>query len=355
VTASRLPEVIPVRRGDELDWDRLAAYLRANLDGLAPLDSVRQFRNGSANLTYLLEFGDRRLVVRRPPFGDLAIGAHDMSREHRALSRLWRHYPRAPRAYLLCQDHAIVGSDFLVLEYREGIVVWSSVPPTLARSSDAARRIAFAVVDALAELHLLDPETVGVCDLGRPAGFVDRQLAGWRNRWRATSKAATMTLVDEVAEALAATRPETVRNAILHNDFKIDNCQFRPDDPDRVISVFDWDMATVGDPMVDLGILLNYWPDPSDRPDDGPVHPAGLQAMGLPARSEVVERYAAVTGADVSLAGWYEAFGCWKTAIVIAQLHDRYLRGDSHDDRQAAKVDYLLPLARRARSILARL
>ena len=347
------PERIPVPDGAPLDWDRLAGYLRSNLDGLGPLEAVWQFPNGSANLTYLLEFAGQRLVVRRPPFGDLAIGAHDMKREYRVLSRLWPHYDRAPRAYLFCTDHTVAGSDFVVMEYRAGEVVWGSVPPSMTGHPAAARRIGFAVVDALAELHLLAPERAGVADLGRPAGFVDRQLAGWLRRWRAVSPEPGPDLVAEVGAELAATRPQSTRTAIVHNDFKIDNCQFDPADPDRASSVFDWDMATLGDPLVDVGILLNYWPDPSDGPDDRPLHPAGQERMGLPSRAEVARRYAAQTGADLSGIAWYEAFGCWKTAIVIAQLHHRYRTGHSQDERQAAKAARILPLARRAWSILA--
>ena len=355
------PEYGPVRPGDELDWDRLARYLQSNLDGLGGLVAVRQFPNGSANLTYLLEFAGRRLVIRRPPFGQIAVGAHDMKREFRALSRLWRHYDRAPRAYLLCEDPSVGGADFLVIEYREGQVVWGSVPPSMAGHRDVSRRIGFAVVDALAELHLLDPERAGVADLGRPDGFVDRQLRGWRQRWQAVAPALLANagtgpgqdVVADVGAQLAATKPPTMRTAVLHNDFKIDNCQFDPASPDRVHSVFDWDMATIGDPLVDLGTLLNYWPDPSDDPDNRPSHPVGQEEMGLPARAEVIARYAAATGADVASLGWYEAFGCWKTAIVIAQLHHRYLQGNSHDQRQGLKGDRIIPLARRARAILA--
>lgn len=369
----------PVRPGDELAFDRLADYLHASIDGLGPLVSVHQFLTGAANLTYLLEFADRRLVIRRPPFGEIAVGAHDMKREYRALSRLWRSYDRAPRAYLLCDDHSIVGSDFLVIEYRPGVVVWGNVPPTMAGQADAGRRIGFAVVDALADLHLLDPQRAGVADLGRPDGFVDRQLRGWQARWAAVAEPLLAHLAeaaprqaqgvtagdaagedgtggtDLVAEAgarLAATRPETVRTSVLHNDFKIDNCQFDPASPDRVQSVFDWDMATIGDPLVDLGTMLNYWPDPSDVPDSRPSYPDGQQDMGLPTRAEVSERYAQATGADLSAVGWYEAFGCWKTAIVVAQLYHRYLMGNSHDLRQGLKGDRIMPLAHRALTIL---
>lgn len=351
----------PVRPGDELDWDRLAGYLQQNIDGLGSLTNVHQFLHGAANLTYLLEFTHRRLVVRRPPFGDIAIGAHDMKREYRALSRLWRSYALAPRAYLLCEDHSIAGADFLVIEYRPGVVVWGSVPSSMLGHRDAARRIGFAVVDALAELHQLDPQQAGVGDLGRPDGFVDRQLSGWRARWAAVAEPFLaqlpdsergMDLVADIGARLTATKPATVRTSVLHNDFKIDNCQFDPASPDRVQSVFDWDMATIGDPLVDLGTMLNYWPDPSDDPDNRPSHPEGQQNMGLPTRAEVTSRYARKTGADVADVGWYEAFGCWKTAIVVAQLYYRYLQGDSHDLRQGLKGDRILPLARRAEVIL---
>ncbi len=367
------PEYGPVRPGDELAFDRLAHYLQKHMDGLGPLVAAHQFLTGAANLTYLLEFAGRRLVIRRPPFGVIAVGAHDMKREYRTLSRLWRSYDRAPRAYLLCDDQSIVGSDFLVIEYRPGVVVWGSVPPTMAGQQDAGRRIGFAVVDALADLHLLNPEQAGVADLGRPEGFVDRQVSGWQARWAAvaeplladlahtagrpadgpgTDAAEGADLVAEAGARLAATRPETVRTSVLHNDFKIDNCQFDPANPDRVRSVFDWDMATIGDPLVDLGIMLNYWPDPADDPDDRPSYPDGQQDMGLPTRAEVRERYAAATGADLSAVSWYEAFGCWKTAIVVAQLYHRYLMGNSHDLRQGLKGDRITPLARRALTIL---
>jgi len=360
VTADYPPEYGPVRPGDELDWDRLASYLRSNMDGLGELVAARQFPNGAANLTYLLEFAGRRLVIRRPPFGELAVGAHDMKREFRALSRLWRSYDRAPRAYLLCEDHTVAGADFLVIEYRKGQVVWGSVPPSMAGLEDVARRIGFAVVDALADLHMLDPGAAGVADLGRPDGFVDRQLGGWQRRWQAVAPALLSGLrmqpntdvVALVGAELAATKPATTRTSVLHNDFKIDNCQFDPANPDRVHSVFDWDMATIGDPLIDLGTMLNYWPDPSDDPDNRPSHPVGQESMGLPTRAEVVARYAAKTGADVGSVSWYEAFGSWKTAIVIAQLYHRYQQGDSHDERQGMKGDRITQLARRAQAIL---
>src|SRR5918994_598535 len=176
-------EVAAVRPGEELDWASLESYLRAQLPELDGRFEVLQFPNGSANLTYLVSFGDRKLVVRRPPFGQIAPGAHDMRREFRAVDALSKYYDRAPRGYLFCDDHGVIGSDFLVVEYRSGVVVWDHVPASMSHHNDAARRIGFAVVDALADLHLLDPDEVGLGDLGRPSGFVERQVAGWRKRW----------------------------------------------------------------------------------------------------------------------------------------------------------------------------
>lgn len=350
-----LRETAPVRPGEELDWESLVEYLRSHIDGLEGDWKVAQFPHGGANLTYLVAFGDRRLVVRRPPFGKIAPGAHDMRREFKTLSRLWEAFDRAPRAYAFSDDHSIIGSDFLVVEYRSGEIVRGLMPTALAVHPDVGRRIGFAVVDALADLHLVDPGAVGLTDLGRPEGFVARQIRNWMKRWELTSANAPEPLVDEVGAMLATRVPESPAVSILHNDYKLDNCQFDPADPDRVRSVFDWDMATLGDPMVDLGTLMNYWPDPSDTPDDMPIIHEGMASFGLPARAEAVERYVARCGANVDDLPWYEAFACWKTAVVLQQLYSRYQSGESQDARLVRRGNEVPAQARRARRILAEL
>jgi aminoglycoside phosphotransferase (APT) family kinase protein len=316
-----------------------------------PLD-VLQFPNGAANLTYLLRVGVHELVLRRPPFGRLAPGAHDMKREYRVLSRLWRHFDRAPRAYLFCDDPAVLGADFFVMERRRGEVVRAVLPASMRTHRDAARRVAFALVSAMAELHALDPGACGLADLGKPDGFVERQLAGWARRWELAKPAGAPPLMEELHQRLAARRPAMSRASIVHNDLKLDNCQFDPADPDRVASIFDWDMTTLGDPLVDLGTLLNYWPDPGD-PEWGhrTSHP-GLARLGLPSRAEIVARYAAETGADVTAARWWEAFALWKTVVVVQQLHVRWARGESADPRMARIADRVPLLARAARAVL---
>lgn len=348
------PELAPVRPGEELDWARLDAYLRARLPQLDGEFSVMQFPNGSANLTYLVRIGDTSLVVRRPPFGLLAPRAHDMLREHRVLTALHGVYDRAPASPVFCDDHDVIGADFLVVEYRPGVVVWGAVPPEMSHDEDVGRRIGLAVVDAIADLHLVDPTSPGIAELGRPEGFLERQVTGWTKRWQLVTPGVGAELMDELAGRLAATLPVSQRVSVLHLDPKLDNCQFDPADPDRVRSVFDWDMATLGDPLVDLGMLLGYWPDPSDTPDEHALVVPGQESMGLPTRAEVVARYSDRCSTDLDALPWYEAFASWRTAVVVQQLHHRYLRGETKDERMATRGDLVPSLARRATSILDR-
>jgi aminoglycoside phosphotransferase (APT) family kinase protein len=352
VTAAPPAETAPVRPGEELDWAALEAHLRANLPELDGDFAALQFPNGSANLTYLLRFGATELVLRRPPFGTVAPGAHDMKREYRVLSKLWQIFDRAPRAYLFCDDHSVIGSDFVVMERRVGEVVRNDVPPSMAGYDDIGRRLSFALVDAMADLHLLDPADADLTTLGRPDGFVERQVSGWHTRWDLVRPDHGPPEMDDVPGRLAASQPAPTRVSFVHNDLKLDNCQFDPQDPDRVQSIFDWDMTTLGEPMIDLGTLLNYWPDPSDPPDAGRVSHQGLLAMGLPTRAEIVARYTERTGIDTSAARWYEAFAQWKTGVVIQQLHRRWEKGESTDPRMATIADRLPLLATTASRLL---
>lgn len=351
-----LPELDAVRHGEGLDWGRIEAHLRSNLPGDLDLDgdfAVLQFPNGNANLTYMIQFGDTELVLRRPPFGTLAPGAHDMKREHKVLSVLWRIFDKGPRAYLFCDDHDVAGSDFFVMERRRGEVIRGVIPESMRRHHDVGHRIGLALVDAMAEFHLLNPDDVGLSDLGRPDGFVARQIGGWKKRWDLVADPQFDAAMGDLHQRLERSMPEAQRVSFVHNDLKLDNCMFDPADPDRVTAFFDWDMTTLGDPLVDLGTLLNYWPDPSDPEESGRVSHDGMDKMGLPTRAEVAERYGQQTGLDVSAANWYDAFAQWKTATVIQQLHHRWVVGDSTDERMETIADRLPLLLGNADQLLA--
>lgn len=334
-----LPEVQAVRAGEALDWSGIEGYLRKHLPADIDLGGefeVLQFPNGSANLTYMLRFGATELVFRRPPFGTLAPGAHDMQREYRVLSRLWQSFERAPRAYHFCDDPEVAGADFFVMERRRGEVIRGVIPESMRHHDDVGRRIGFALIDAMAEFHLVDTQANGLDQLGKPEGFVDRQLAGWKKRWDLVADAQHDAQMQSLHKRLLAQQPSSQRVSLVHNDLKLDNCMFDPADPDHVIAFFDWDMTTLGDPLIDLGTLLNYWPDPKDSAEQLRGHD-GMQLMGLPTREEVIERYGQRTGLDVSKANWFEAFGLWKTATVVQQLHNRWKAGESTDERMGAK------------------
>jgi aminoglycoside phosphotransferase (APT) family kinase protein len=348
----RSEELVEVRQHAALDWGKVERYLRRQLEHLDGPFDVRQFPNGSANLTYRLQFGDTYLVLRRPPSGKLAPGSHDMRREFTTLSQLWRCYDRAPRAFLFCDDHQVAGADFFVMEYRAGVVMWETLPESMAALPNAGRRMGFAVVDALAELHAVVP---GDCNLerpGRPRGFVRRQLDGWARRWELVSSETLDARMRRVSSLLEQRCPESSQVAIVHNDFKVNNCQFQGGEPDIVRSVFDWDMATLGDPLIDLGTLVNYWPDPLDTPGDRGIYVDGFERQGLPTHGEVIERYRACTGFDTSELSWYVAFGAYRTAVALQQLHARYLRGETSDERMSTRGERVGELALRAERLL---
>lgn len=327
-------ELIAVRADERLDEAALARWLRGEgllADGEAL--SVRQFAGGKANLTYLLELGGRPLVLRRPPLGPVAPGAHDMVREHQVLSRLHAGFAKVPRALALCTDPAVLGAPFFVMDYRPGVVVRERLPATFASDDGAPAAMAGALVDTLAELHAVDPAAVGLSGLGQPDGFMARQVAGWYRRWQAAAEA-PLPAMDALHDWLVARVPVPQRVALVHNDYKLDNVVLAAEDPGRVVAVLDWDMCTLGDPLSDLGALLTYWTGPED--------PAPFRAMatmpvdaGFPDRTALVARYAQRTGLDLSGIAWYHVLGLFRLAVILAQIHVRWRRGQTSDARFA--------------------
>lgn len=353
MTANPTPaETIPMRPDEQLDMRRLGDYLAGNLPGSDQTLAVRQFGGGAANLTYLLDYGAQQYVLRRPPLGPVAASAHDMGREYRVLSVLHQAYPYAPRAFLFCDDLSVIGAPFFVMERRQGVVVRRTMPEAYAAMPNAARRMSEALVDALAAFHAVDYDALGLGGLGKPTGFIDRQIEGWYRRWHA-AKTADLPDMDAVYAWLKANQPANTRVSLVHNDYKLDNVMLAAGDPGRVVAVFDWDMCTLGDPLADLGALLTYWTEPSDPPYLQATAMMPLGEPGFLSRAELVARYAAKSGRAVEAIDFYHALGLFRLTVIVAQIYIRYARGQTQDSRFAA-MEFMIPaLARRARELAA--
>lgn len=317
-----------VRTGEELNAGALTAYLQGKLEGAENL-AIEQFPGGHSNLTYLLRTPAREYVLRRGPLGPVAPKAHDMAREYTVLQAVHPFFRPAPQVFHLCQDPAVIGAVFFIMERRHGIVVRDKVPPELAAFPDYPRRASVGFIDCLVELHSIDIQKHGLVSLGKPSGFLERQVHGWFERWN-RAKIEENPLMDRVIGWLTERLPASPTPTLVHNDFKLDNVMLDLKDPGRLEAVLDWEMATVGDPLVDLGLILCYWAQPSD--------PGGTKASitaqpGWFTRDQLIGRYADETGRDMSLINYYEVFALFKLAVVLQQIYVRFYRGQTTDER----------------------
>ncbi|EXG80227.1 phosphotransferase family protein [Cryptosporangium arvum] len=312
-----------VRSEDAFDVGTVHEWLAGRVDGLDAPPEVRQFSGGASNLTYLLRYPDRELILRRPPAGRKASSAHDMSREYRVQKHLKPVFRYVPEMVAFCDDHDVLGADFYVMERIVGTIPRKDFPPEVQLDPVQARTLAFTVVDTLVELHDVDPAAAGLSDLGRGAGYVERQVRGWSDRYR---KARTWNVpkAESVMAWLDEHRPDDVKSCLIHNDYRLDNVVLAPDDPLRVVGVLDWEMATIGDPLMDLGGALAYWiqsDDPylSQRARRQPTH-----LPGMPTRREVVEYYCDRAGLSSANWAFYEVFGLFRLAAIAQQIYYRY-------------------------------
>jgi aminoglycoside phosphotransferase (APT) family kinase protein len=328
------PELIVPRDDEQLSLERLEPWLREHLEGAEGELSLAQFRGGRANLTYLLRFGASEYVLRRPPLGPIAQGAHDMGREHRVLSRLWRHFELAPRCYLHCTDETVIGAQFQIMERREGQVIRRKIPATYASDPQCLRGIADMLIDVLVALHSVDREQADLASLGHAPGFVERQLEGWAKRWYAATDEDNSDM-DRLLQWLRAHLPTSAHVALLHNDFKLDNVLLDAGNPCRAVAILDWDMCTSGDPMMDLGYLMNQWVETGDDREDIAMSTLPSHIAGFPDRAYAIERYASATGIDVAAIDWYHSFAAMKFAAVVQQIYIRFARGQTLDSRFA--------------------
>ena len=346
-----------VREEDAFDAAVVAEWLRGHATdptGLEGTPELRQYAGGASNLTYLLRYPTRDLILRRPPRGAKAKSAHDMGREFTIQSKLAPVFPYVPPMVAFCQDEAVIGSEFYVMERLEGTILRADLPPGMSLSADEARTLCTNFLDVLVELHGVDAEAAGLGDLGKGHGYVGRQVAGWSDRFR---RARTDNVGDyeDVMSWLDERQPDDVATCVIHNDFRLDNVVLDPDDALRVRGVLDWEMATLGDPLMDLGGAMAYWIQADDDDHFQLFRRQPSHLPGMLTRRQVVDYYAARTGLSVTPEQWafYEVFGLFRLAVIAQQIYYRYHHGQTTNEAYAEFLPVVQYLEQRCRRLVA--
>jgi aminoglycoside phosphotransferase (APT) family kinase protein len=323
-----------IRSGEELNLATLEPYLRNHFPGAASALEVRQFPAGHSNLTYSLQLGAKEFVLRRPPFGSKVKSAHDMSREFRVLSKLHSVYSPAPEVLLYCEDDSIIGAPFYVMRPVHGIIVRRQLPQGLDFSAEKARRLSESFIDNLVRLHCVDYAAAGLGDLGKPEGYLARQVRGWTERYYG-SKTHDYPEVEKICAWMQQQLPTTRSVSLIHNDYKYDNVVLDPNDITKIVGVLDWEMCTIGDSLTDLGTALAYWVDKTDPEEIQQNRWGPTTEEGSFTRAEIVQHYAQKTGCDASRIAFYLTFARFKLAVIVQQIYYRYHQGLTKDARFA--------------------
>ena len=340
----------PVRAGEELDTIALDGYLKQHIPGLSGSLELTQFPGGASNLTYQLKYGERELVLRRPPLGTKAKSAHDMGRECRVMSALHGHYP-VPEVLVFCQNDSVMGCDFYVMEKVTGIIPRKEMPAGLELTEEQTRSLCGNVLEKLLALHNLDYKTLGLEHLGKGEGYVRRQVEGWSHRYR---KARTPDVPDfeDVMAWLDKHQPADVKTCLIHNDFRLDNVILNPEDPEQVIGVLDWEMCTLGDPLMDLGSALAYWIQADDDLLSQALRIQPSHLPGMMTRDQIIEWYCDHAGLEVRNFDFYLVYGLFRLAGIVQQIYYRYYHGQTQDKRFAVFNQMVMQLEQRCRTIM---
>ncbi|MBI2572090.1 MAG: phosphotransferase family protein [Candidatus Schekmanbacteria bacterium] len=341
-------------RPDEvLDENRLLSYLRSELGIAADAVHARQFPSGYSNLTYLITAGDRELVLRRPPFGTKAATAHDVTREFRLLQALHPHFAYCPQPVAHCDDETVLGAPFFLMERIAGLILRKDLPGALRLLTGDARRLSERLIDTLVELHSLDVDATGLGVLGKPQGYAQRQVQGWSERYR-TARTPDAPACERVMSWLAEHIPPDPRQpCLVHNDFRFDNIVLDPAAPTSVIGVLDWELAAVGDPLMDLGNSLAYWVQADDPAEMQAIRLAPTHVGGMLTRAEVLDRYCRGRGIGEVDFRFYRCFGLFRLAVIAQQIYYRFFHSQTTDVRFKALVHAVAILDRAAEQVLA--
>ena len=334
-----------VRKGEEIEMEKLNAYLRNSASQVGDVLEVTQFAGGFSNLTYCLKTSSGEYVLRRPPFGANIKSAHDMGREFKVLRLLKKHYSKVPAPVAYCEDIEVIGAPFYIMERLQGNILRAANAPKMQLSPEVLGLSSQSLVDNLVTLHGLDIDATGLIQLGKPDGYVQRQVEGWIKRYY-NSETDKIESLDSVAEWLNSNLPVEHKAAFIHNDYKYDNVIFNPDNLADIVGVLDWEMATVGDPLMDLGGTLAYWSEPTDSDEIKYFNLTWLP--GNLTRQGVIDRYAEKSGRDVSNILFYYVFGLYKNAVIAQQIYARWKQGHSKDPRFGMLLPIIQGLGSRA-------
>jgi aminoglycoside phosphotransferase (APT) family kinase protein len=338
MSASLIDEPQPVRAGEELDTSRLAKFLNARFPQLAGPLVVEQFPKGYSNLTYLVRAGEREMVLRRSPFGAKIKTAHDMGREYRILAHLITLYPKIPCPLAFCEDESVLDAPFYLMERVKGVILRSEAPSGLQLSPGRMQQLSENFIDNLIELHRIDYRAAGLGELGKPEGYVTRQIEGWIKRYQ-NARTDDIPEMDRAARWLAEHRPADSSGCLIHNDYKYDNLVLDPGDLSSIRACLDWEMATIGDPFMDLGSALGYWVDPND-PEEWRRHSFGVTTLpGNLNRAQLLERYSRHCGRELDQPVFYYVYGLFKIAVIVQQIYARHRQGLTRDERFGGLID----------------
>lgn len=322
-----------VRSGEDLDLTAIETFLKDTIPGLDGLITLEQFPSGASNLTYLITCGSKQMVLRRPPFGTKAATAHDMGREHKVLSALCEQLTYVPRPLAYTQDESIIGCPFYIMERIEGIIIRKELPEGLIDSPTKLRALFERFVAVMRELHTLDYKKAGLVNLGKPKGYTERQVAGWIKRYRA-ARTPDMPDFESVMTWLEEKMPPETQNAgIIHNDFKLDNIVLDPNNSLKIIGLLDWEMCTLGDPLMDLGSTLGYWVEKEDPSERHLMRTMPTHLDGALTRREFVEYYGRLSGIRMDDFDFYYCFGLFRLAVIVQQIYYRFYHGQTKNGR----------------------
>ncbi|OOG42589.1 phosphotransferase family protein [Rhodanobacter sp. C05] len=343
-----------VRDEDALDLPRIGAFLKQHIAGLEGTPTLAQFPGGASNLTYLITYGDRELVLRRPPAGAKAKSAHDMLREAQVMAALKPHYPYVPAILASCNDSSVIGHDFYVMERLRGSILRRELPPELGLDADGVRQLCLGFIDRLIELHQVNASLPELQHIGKGGGYIARQVAGWSDRWQKAATEDTDACADVVAWLAAKQPAHDSASCVIHNDYRFDNVVLDPDHPLDIIGVLDWEMATIGDPLMDLGGSLAYWVQADDDATFQSFRRQPTHVPGMLTRREVIDYYGQRSGRQEGNFDFYEVFGLFRLMVIIQQIYRRFVLGQTSNPQFAGFGEAARYMGGRCRRIIGR-